>query len=51
MAGQQIQVLRRLQVKLIHGLDRTKEVPTSVPAASQLTPVSSTRVRQPIMTN
>src|SRR5208337_873736 len=48
--GEQIQVLRRLQAKLIHGLDRTKAMPASLPAASQLTPVSSIRVRQPTMT-
>src|ERR1700739_77206 len=35
--GQQIQVLRRLPVKLIHGLDCTKTMPTSVPAAPDLT--------------
>ena len=48
--GQQIRVLRRLQAKLTHGLNRTKAKPTFVPTASQLTPVSSIRVRQPTMT-
>ena len=43
---QQIRVLRRLPVKLIHGLDCTKAMPTSVPAAPQRTPVSSLRVVQ-----
>src|SRR5260370_36675896 len=46
----QIQVLRRLQAKLIPGLDRTKTMPAFVPAAPQLTPVSFIRVRQPGMT-
>src|SRR5262245_23351899 len=32
-AGRQIQVFRRLPVKLIHGLDCTKAMPTSAPAA------------------
>src|ERR1700752_454871 len=35
--GQQIQVLRRLPVKLTHGLDCTKTMRTSVPAAPDLT--------------
>ena len=43
-AGRQIRVLRRLPVKLIHGLDCTKAMPTSAPAALQHTPVSSLRV-------
>ena len=43
-------MLRRLQAKLTHGLNRTKAKPTFVPTASQLTPVSSIRVRQPTMT-
>ena len=34
---------------LIHGLDRTKAMPTSVPAAADLTSVSCLRVRQPSM--
>jgi hypothetical protein len=37
-------VLRRLPVKLIHGLDCTKAMPTSAPTAPQRTPVSSLRV-------
>ena len=48
-AGRQIRVLRRLPVKLIHGLDCTKAMPTSVPAAPHRTPVSSLRVSQPTM--
>jgi hypothetical protein len=36
-------------VKLIHGLDCTKAMPTFVPAAADLTPVSCLRVRQPSM--
>ena len=45
----QIRVLRRLQVKLIHGLDCTKAMPTFVPAAAHHTPVSSLRVGQSTM--
>ena len=45
---QQIRVLRRPPVKLIHGLDCTKAMPTSVPAAPR-TPVSSLRVVRPTM--
>ena len=45
----QIRVLRRLLVKLIHGLDCTKAMPTYLSAAPHRTPVSSLRVSQPTM--
>jgi hypothetical protein len=47
--GSRILVNRRLPVKLIHGLDCTKAIPTSVPVAPQHTPVSSLRVYEPTM--